>query len=594
LAFHLDRAGDAPAAFSALLAAADVAEKVAPGTALRHLERALELWDDVGELAAEIRRSDRLWQAAEIASATTASDRAVELAQAGFELGPPPQGEAWGHERLGRYLWSSGRLDESSREYEAAAVALAANEGPEAPLVFAGLGQAELMAGRYESAGRWCERAIVAAVSAQDDPLAWSMANRVRGVVLSHLGDVFGGVELCREAVDVAPTAVATNLASTSYCIALFNAGRTREGVNVAFDSIADGQRAGIGVSLSGALAAEGLTRLGKWNEAEAVLAQHVVPASLPAGALRARIARAGAVLAARRGETARARELLADAFSHPVDGTHRTFLDMAAADVHLAVGDASDAAAAAEHGWTSTPVEVLLWSARFAMLGIEAAAEQSLDARAARQPFDVAGTVDRLQQRLDAVRNEADARVADPAGPETLAYLAHAAAGVTRLTTSDPDAWADAAHAWDILGDRWWTAVAHLHEAEAAAAVGAADRAATALRTAHASASALGALTLVARAEEISRRTRIGLDEPTRVDLDDTSISRLGLTPREVEVLVLVSAGRTNRQIGEELFVSEKTASVHVSNILRKLGVSSRIDAAAIAQRLGAGAGAG
>jgi DNA-binding NarL/FixJ family response regulator len=62
---------------------------------------------------------------------------------------------------------------------------------------------------------------------------------------------------------------------------------------------------------------------------------------------------------------------------------------------------------------------------------------------------------------------------------------------------------------------------------------------------------------------------------------------AQLGLTPREVEVLELLAAGRTNRQIGDELYVSEKTASVHVSNILRKLGVTSRVDAGAIAQRL-------
>jgi DNA-binding NarL/FixJ family response regulator len=49
------------------------------------------------------------------------------------------------------------------------------------------------------------------------------------------------------------------------------------------------------------------------------------------------------------------------------------------------------------------------------------------------------------------------------------------------------------------------------------------------------------------------------------------------------------VAAGRTNREIGADLYVSEKTASVHVSNILRKLGVSSRVEAAAIAQRVGA-----
>ena len=61
-------------------------------------------------------------------------------------------------------------------------------------------------------------------------------------------------------------------------------------------------------------------------------------------------------------------------------------------------------------------------------------------------------------------------------------------------------------------------------------------------------------------------------------------------LTLREQQALQLITEGLTNRQIGEELFVSEKTASVHVSNILRKLGVASRFDAAAVAQRLGIG----
>jgi DNA-binding NarL/FixJ family response regulator len=61
-----------------------------------------------------------------------------------------------------------------------------------------------------------------------------------------------------------------------------------------------------------------------------------------------------------------------------------------------------------------------------------------------------------------------------------------------------------------------------------------------------------------------------------------------LGLTPREAEVLSLVAVGRTNREIATALYVSEKTASVHVSNILRKLGVTTRVEAAAVAQRLG------
>jgi DNA-binding CsgD family transcriptional regulator len=63
---------------------------------------------------------------------------------------------------------------------------------------------------------------------------------------------------------------------------------------------------------------------------------------------------------------------------------------------------------------------------------------------------------------------------------------------------------------------------------------------------------------------------------------------SPLGLTPREHEVLLLVAEGRTNREIGAALYMSEKTASVHVSRILAKLEVGGRVEAAAVAHRLG------
>jgi len=59
------------------------------------------------------------------------------------------------------------------------------------------------------------------------------------------------------------------------------------------------------------------------------------------------------------------------------------------------------------------------------------------------------------------------------------------------------------------------------------------------------------------------------------------------GLTERETEVLRLVAAGKSNKQIADELFVSAKTVSVHVSNVLAKFGVSSRGEAAAVAHRL-------
>ena len=163
LAVHLDRAGDHRGAFTALLAAADASETVAPGAALRHLERAFELWDAAGDAASGDRRSDRLWQAAELASGTASNERAAVLAREAFRHGPPPRGVAWGHERLGRYLWASGHLDESTVEFEAAAALIADEAGSEAAAVYAGLGQAELMLGRYDSAearARACLRAV--------------------------------------------------------------------------------------------------------------------------------------------------------------------------------------------------------------------------------------------------------------------------------------------------------------------------------------------------------------------------------------------------------------------------------------------------
>jgi DNA-binding NarL/FixJ family response regulator len=96
---------------------------------------------------------------------------------------------------------------------------------------------------------------------------------------------------------------------------------------------------------------------------------------------------------------------------------------------------------------------------------------------------------------------------------------------------------------------------------------------------------------------EGLARRARITL-EPERdvapaAEAAPAPADPFGLTPREREVLALVSTGRTNRQIADELFISESTAGVHVSNILGKLGVATRTEAAAIAVRLDLGSGA-
>jgi DNA-binding NarL/FixJ family response regulator len=89
----------------------------------------------------------------------------------------------------------------------------------------------------------------------------------------------------------------------------------------------------------------------------------------------------------------------------------------------------------------------------------------------------------------------------------------------------------------------------------------------------------------LVEAAGALARRARIRLAAEEAPAPEPTP---LGLTPREHEVLLLVAEGHTNREIGERLYMSEKTASVHVSRILAKLEVGGRVEAAAVAHRLG------
>ena len=100
-----------------------------------------------------------------------------------------------------------------------------------------------------------------------------------------------------------------------------------------------------------------------------------------------------------------------------------------------------------------------------------------------------------------------------------------------------------------------------------------------------------LGARPLREQAEWLARRARLTLaGDPAAqaADPGEQARHKYGLTARELEVLRLLAAGRTNRAIAAELFISVKTASVHVSNIMAKLGVASRGEAAAIAYRLG------
>ncbi|KAB2378230.1 AAA family ATPase [Actinomadura montaniterrae] len=149
-----------------------------------------------------------------------------------------------------------------------------------------------------------------------------------------------------------------------------------------------------------------------------------------------------------------------------------------------------------------------------------------------------------------------------------------------------DLAAWDAAAAAWEGIGNPYARAQALVHAAEAALADGDHDAAAARLGIAADIAAGLGAEPLAGQVADLLRRTRA----PRRNGAEPSA--PLGLTPREYEVLRLVAEGRSNRDIAEALFISIKTASVHVSNILGKLDVANRGEAAATAHRLALFAG--
>jgi DNA-binding NarL/FixJ family response regulator len=218
--------------------------------------------------------------------------------------------------------------------------------------------------------------------------------------------------------------------------------------------------------------------------------------------------------------------------------------------------------------------------------LGVRVEADRAELARARRpgEPARDDGTASALLQGLD---QAATSPVA--AGlPELAAWLATALAERTRQQRSDPAAWAAATAAWEQLDQPYRIAYACFRQAEALLAGGGdRDTATEALRRAADITGRLGARPLDAEVTALARRGRLDLG-PRGTAEAPAPADQLGFTPREAEVLVLVAAGRSNRQIAQALFISPKTVGVHVSNILAKLGVAGRGEAAAIAHRLG------
>jgi DNA-binding CsgD family transcriptional regulator len=159
-----------------------------------------------------------------------------------------------------------------------------------------------------------------------------------------------------------------------------------------------------------------------------------------------------------------------------------------------------------------------------------------------------------------------------------------------TRLDgAGDPGAWEAAARAWEELGNPQRAGYAWWRRAEVLLAAGRSAASAAALQNAAAGAQAHAPL--LAQVRKLAERAHIPIQAPPAPSpavAPSAAPRRYGLTSREAAVLRLLVAGRTNAQIGAELYMSPKTASVHVTSIMRKLGVTSRVQAAAVAERAG------
>jgi DNA-binding CsgD family transcriptional regulator len=224
------------------------------------------------------------------------------------------------------------------------------------------------------------------------------------------------------------------------------------------------------------------------------------------------------------------------------------------------------------------------------------AAEVAAIEAGKARGP-DAADDVAEARTAASRLLAEAQAFASDlaarnaPELPETSAWLATAAAEHERAwDRHDPGWWAGIAQTWAQVGQPAQAAAAQCREVDALLRTrGDRARAAAVARAALTVADQLGAAPLAGELRRLAQRGRLDLRVPdAKAQAAAEPFAGLNLTQREAEVLTLLAVGRTNREIGCELVISEKTASVHVSNVMRKLGVGNRYAAAAIASQLG------
>ncbi len=611
LARHWAAADRPVEAYRAAIVAATAAEDVhAFADAQRLLERAIglevRLPPDSAPGTAE--RVDVRRRAAEAADLIGDFERATELIREALDLTDPvadPTLVGLLHARLGYLTWAQGDGEAALVEHREA-VRLVPDDPPstERANVLGALGGALMGLGRWAESKAVCEAAIECAVRAAAVPEE-SRARNMLGSDLVALDEIEAGLHELRESHRLAGPRPTELFVVTAHNLGLnlLAADFLDDALDAASAGRAAAREGGLerryGMELA-ALAGDVLIRLGRWDDADRATAEGLALDQSGQGTPYLAIVRSR--LLAERGEADEARRRLEAVDRATLDPDAAVFLATVVARAALLEGRPAEALAAVDDGLARLEgIGDVVWGVPLVALGLRAVAELAEAARANR---DDAGLADALARTagLGARHASVAQRVLPPSGK---AWITTAAAETTRIEgRTDAEPWARAIDAWDAVPDPAEAAYARFRHAEAALRrVGVKADVATELEVSWRTAVDLGAAPLRAQIETLARRARITLAAAARSEAEVATAtaapeaarpggaragSAHGLSAREIEVLRLVAAGRSNGEIAEELFITRKTAGVHVTHILDKLGVSNRVEAAMAAARLG------
>jgi ATP/maltotriose-dependent transcriptional regulator MalT len=530
-----------------------------------------------------------------------ATDRALDFIRAAAaEVDPvvDPVTAGMVHDRWAGYLWAlNGPQAEVLAHCMEAVNLVPAEPSTERARVVATLGQMLMLYGRNAESIEVCRQAIALAqeVGAR---ITEGHARNTLGSALAAVGQTDPGLaelHLAREIALETKSWQDAVRAAINESGALSAVGRHEEALPIAMEGAEIARRHGLDRShgsFSRLNACNALWMLGRWDELDEQLRE--VEAIDPIGIDAWRTSESRSLLYAAQGNFEAARRerermnSIMGADPDPAQAMNAADVEVHAllmsGDLELAMARAIDVAP------LEMEVAALCADTGISLVlnGVAAAADLATRARERRD--DELGA--RAQRAADEFAVILEGWIANRRWGGGLPGEVDALVGQVRSEVdraggvAEPGEWADLAGAWEGFAERPRVAYARWREAEARVALGDRAGANSAARAAHTIASELGWTWVRNGTEELARRARLDLGALT--SLAPSAAERLGLTAREQEVLRLVAEGRTNRQIAESLFISTKTASVHVSNILAKLGVANRAEAGAAARRLG------